>query len=60
MVEQRGDDGLEHRLLYGGAHAAYVVHDGVEEEDVQVGTLQVSPVLLRVQLQERSIFYLKN
>ncbi len=50
MVEKGGDDGLEHRFLHSRAHAAYVVHDGVEQQDVQIGALQVGPVLLRVQL----------
>ena len=50
MIQQRSYDGLQHRLLHPGAHGSDVVHDDVEELDVQVGAVQVSAVLVRINL----------
>ena len=50
MIQQRSYDGLQHRLLHPGAHGSDVVHDDVEELDVQVGAVQVGAVLVRINL----------
>ena len=50
MVQQRGYDGLQHRLLHPGTHGPDVVHDDVEELDVQVRAVQVGAVLVGINL----------
>ena len=50
VVQQRSDDGLQHRLLHPGTHGPDVVHDDVEQLDVQVGAVQVGSVLVWINL----------
>ena len=46
MVQQGGDDRLQHRLLYPSTHAPDVVHHSVKKEYIKVRTIKIGSILI--------------